>query len=103
MFYCLSTHLRYRPLLFPSQEEEDDHALDTPSGRRSAGKDATASSIVSLMDEDSKDTHSDAGDSDVTDKPSESDDLSASASALQSSYFLDSLPNSPASVAQRYR
>ncbi|XP_022106721.1 bromodomain-containing protein 8-like isoform X6 [Acanthaster planci] len=81
-------------------EEEDDRALDTPSGRRSSGKDGTASSIVSLMDEDSKDTHSEAGDSDVTDKPSESDDLSASTGALQSSYFLDSLPNSPASVAQ---
>ncbi|XP_038064768.1 bromodomain-containing protein 8-like isoform X2 [Patiria miniata] len=83
-----------------AEEEDDQNQLDTPSGRRSAGKDGTASSLVSLIDEDSKDTHSEAGDSDVTDKPSESDDLSTSAGGLQPSYFLDSLPNSPASVAQ---
>ena len=89
---------------FHNQGEEDEfsHTDTPPTGRRTAGKDGAASAIASLISEDSKDdTHSEGEESDGTDKPSESDDLSASAGTLQSPYFLESLPNSPASVSHR--
>ncbi|XP_033632862.1 bromodomain-containing protein 8-like isoform X3 [Asterias rubens] len=90
-----------RRIQAPTGEEDEFSHTDTPpTGRRTAGKDGAASAIASLISEDSKDdTHSEGEESDGLDKPSESDDLSASAGTLQSPYFLESLPNSPASVS----